>query len=100
MTYLHAFTQPHTGELAGSVTAVQMPNLSCKLVKFKAAKTNTGLVYIGRAGVTKADGTTDTTTGWYLAAGEETDAWLCLNLNEFYRICDNATDNLIYICWE
>lgn len=86
-----------TGELAGSATAVQMPNVACRLVCFKAAYDNAGRVYIGASGVTVADGTTDTTTGFQLSAGEQT-PWLpCDNLNRFYRISNNAGDDLTYL---
>lgn len=86
-----------SGELAGSVTAIQMPNVACRLVKFKAHYDNAGRVYIGGSGVTTADGTTDITTGLQLSAGEET-GWIPIsNLNLLYRICDNAGDDLTYI---
>lgn len=91
------YTAPKSGELAGSATAAQMPNVACKLVMFKAHGDNAGNVYIGAAGVTKADGTTDTTTGLQLAAGEST-PWLPVdNLNRLFRICDNAGDDLTYL---
>jgi len=86
-----------TGELAGSATAAQMPDIDCQMVKFKAVIGNAGNVYIGGSGVTVVDGTTDTTSGLELDAGEET-PWLNVpNLNIFYRICDNAGDDLTYI---
>ncbi len=86
-----------SGELAGSATAAQMPDVGCRLVMFKAAASNAGNVYIGGSGVTVPDGSTDTTTGWELAAGEES-GWLPVdNLNRFYRICDNAGDDLVYL---
>lgn len=86
-----------TGELAGSETAVQMPDISCLKVRFKAASDNAGNVYIGGDGVTAADGATDATTGFELDAGDDT-GWLeVVNLNVFYRICDNANDDLTYI---
>lgn len=85
------------GELAGSASAVQMPNVPCSTIKFKAAVDNAGNVYIGGAGVTAANGSTDITTGLQLDAGEET-GWLPVsNANLFYRICDNAGDDLTYI---
>lgn len=85
------------GELAGSAAAVQMPDVACRLVNFKAVASNAGNVYIGGAGVTKVDGSTDTTTGLELDAGQET-GWLFVdNLNRFYRICDNAGDDLTYL---
>lgn len=85
------------GELAGSATAAQMPDVGCRLARFKARSDNVGGVYVGVAGVTKPDGATDTTTGFELGAGEET-GWLpCENLSRFYRICDNAGDDLTYL---
>ena len=68
--------------------------------KFKAVNSNAGDVYIGASTVTVVDGTTDTTSGYELAAGEET-GWLPVNnLNLFYRICDNAGDDLTYLVLE
>lgn len=85
------------GELAGSAAAAACPSRGARMVKFKAAVSNAGNVYVGMAGVTKPDGTTDTTTGIELGPGEET-GWLpCTNLDEFYRICDNAGDDLTYL---
>lgn len=92
-----AYSTVATGELQGSATALQLPDIACKLVKIKARNDNTGNVYLGGAGVTKPDGTTDTTTGIELDAGEET-GWLPIdNLNRLYRICDNAGDDLTYL---
>lgn len=89
-----------TGELQGSATALQLPDISCRVVKFKARDDNTGNVYLGGSGVTKPDGATDTTTGYQLDANQETE-WIPVgNLNVFYRICDNAGDDLTYIALE
>lgn len=88
-----------TGEIAGSATAAAMPALACKWVKFKALNDNAGRVFIGvTSGVTKPNGTSDATTGLCLSANEETD-WLPTsgNMSGFYRICDNAGDDLTYI---
>lgn len=91
------YTAPATGELAGATSATQMPTVACKLVKFKAAYDNAGRVYIGGSGVTVANGSTDTTTGYQLSASEET-GWIPVdNLNRLYRICDNAGDDLTYL---
>lgn len=91
------YTAPVSGELAGATGATQMPNVACSYVRFKAQRGNAGSVYIGISGVTKADGTTDTTTGLQLNAGEDT-GWIPVdNVNRFYRICDNAADALTYL---
>lgn len=86
-----------SGELQGSATALQMPDISCSMVKFKAVLSNAGNVYIGAAGVTKPDGTTEATTGLELAPGDDSGWLLVENLNKFYRICDNAGDDLTYL---
>jgi len=86
-----------SGELAGSATAVQMPDIDCQMVMFKAVGDNAGNVYIGISGVTVVDGTTDVTTGWELDASAET-GWIPIsNMNRLYRICDNAGDDLVYM---
>jgi hypothetical protein len=86
-----------TGELAGSVTALQLPNVVCKMARLKARESNAGQVYVGIAGVTKPDGTTDTTTGFELNPRDDT-GWMPIdNLNRLYRICDNPGDDLLYI---
>lgn len=84
------------GERQGSTTAVQLPDKAGRYVRIKAAGDNTGTVALGLSGVTLPNGTTDTTTGWPLAAGEDT-GWLPLaNLNALYLICTNATDDILY----
>lgn len=91
------YTTVATGELAGSATAVQMPDVDCRLVMFKAVFSNVGNVYIGTSTATLPDGTTDITTGYELIPGEST-PWIPVdNLNRFYRICDNAGDDLTYV---
>lgn len=86
------------GELAGSATAAQGPDVQVSFVRFKAAFDNAGRVYLGASnGVTKKDGSTDVTTGYELSAGEET-PWLpAENVNLFWYICDNAGDDLTYL---
>ncbi len=86
-----------SGERAGSVTAVQMPTVEARFVCFKAAYDNVGKVYLGGAGVTVKDGTTDATTGFPLAPGEVSPMFPIGNVNEFYIICDNAGDDICYI---
>lgn len=92
-----SYTTVANGELAGSTNAAQMQDIACKLVKFKASYDNVGRVYIGASGVTVANGSTDTSTGLQLSAGDET-GWIPVdNLNRLYRICDNAGDDLTYL---
>jgi hypothetical protein len=86
-----------SGELQGSATALQMPDIPCRMVMFKAVQSNVGNVYIGGAAVTVVDGTTDTTSGFELGPGEQTPWFPCHSLNIFYRICDNAGDDLTYL---
>lgn len=91
------FKTPLVGELAGSATALVMPDVPCRMIKFKARQDNAGFVYIGVSTVTAPDGTTDITTGYELDASEDT-GWLLIdNANRFYRICDNAGDDLTYV---
>ncbi len=85
-----------SGEIQGSATAAQMPDISCRAVTFRAAEDNTGNVHIGGPGVTAPDGTTDTTSGIPLEAGDWYQFVPCSNLNIFYYICDNATDDILY----
>jgi hypothetical protein len=95
------FTSVKCGEVAGSVTATQMPNLPCDgAALIQAAESNTGNVYLGGAGVTKPDGSTDTTTGIELEPGEGIQFMPISNLNIFYYICDNAGDDILYMILE
>ena len=88
---------PASGELAGATSATQLPDVPCKLAMLKASTDNAGHVYVGGAGVTVANGSTDVTTGLQLAAGEVT-PWLPIdNLNRLWRICDNVGDDLTYL---
>lgn len=91
---------PKHGELVGIASATACPSVSAKFVKFKARATNTGYVCIGTSSnVTLGAGTTNATTGFELAAGEDT-PWLPVaggNLNSFYRICSSTSDHLTYI---
>ncbi len=94
---MEVYNRVVSGELAGSLVATQMPNVPCRVVVFAARKANTGNVYIGGAGVTKPDGTTDTTTGLELAPGAISPQLNISNLNLLYYICDGATDALTYL---
>ena len=86
-----------SGELAGSVTTTQCPDITCNAVQFMALTDNVGNVYIGGPGVTVPNGVTDTTSGVPLAAGNPLQFIPCRNLKMFYYICDNAGDDLVYL---
>lgn len=86
-----------SGELQGSATALALPDIDCSMVMFKALIDNAGDVYIGGSGVTVADGTTDTTSGYELSPGDAT-PWIPIhNLSVLYRICDNTGDDMTYL---
>lgn len=86
------------GELVGTATALQMPSVPCKMVCFKASYDNTGRVCIGSStSVTMTAGSTSTTAGFQLAAGEMTPWFPCSNVNVFWRICTSTADDLTYI---
>ena len=90
-------TLAFTGERAGSLTAVQLPTKAGRYFRVKAAGDNAGVVCLGLStSVTLPNGSTDATTGWPLAAGEET-GWLPLtNLDVLWMICTNAADDIVY----
>lgn len=88
-----------TGEVGGNTSATQFPSLAgVRMVKVKARTANTGDVYIGLSGVTAPDGSDDQTTGYELSPGDES-PWIPLdgNLDDLYRICDNAGDDVTFI---
>jgi len=86
-----------SGALAGSVSALQLPDIPCRAVFFTALASNVGKAYLGGPGVTiPSDSTTDTTSGIELQAGDMTPFIPISNLNKLYRICDNAGDDLTY----
>ena len=86
-----------SGERAGSASAVQLPDVPCQMVWIKAVNSNAGNVYIGFSGVTVVDGTTDTTSGFELDAGEVIGPLPIHNLNQLYLIGDNAGDDVTYL---
>jgi len=96
--------QVRTGEISGSTSAKQLTQtdgsgISCRAVKIKAVGNNVGSVYVGySSSVTTANGTSDQTTGWPLAPGEE-QIFTVDNLNRLYIRCDNAGDDIVYICF-
>lgn len=94
---MKVYNQVITGEVAGSVTAKQLPDINCQMVQFVAAITNSGTVYLGSEGVTIPNGVDDVTSGIPLAAGYATPLYPIQNLSLFWIICTNATDDLTYI---
>jgi hypothetical protein len=86
-----------SGELGGSVTATQFPDIGCRAVTIKARANNSGNVYVGGPGVTVPDGTTDTTSGVELQPGDWLQFHPISNLDILYYICDNAGDDLGYL---
>ena len=95
-----AYGKPVSGELQGSASALQLPDVPCRYVSFVALNDNAGDVYLGTSSsVTVADGTTDTTTGYELKPGAQTAQWPISNLNLLFRICDNSGDDLAYIAF-
>lgn len=86
-----------SGERQGSATAVQLPTVGGSMILITALGSNAGNVYLGAAGVTVPNGTTDVTSGLELTPGTMS-PWLPLdNLNRLYMICDNAGDDITYL---
>jgi len=86
-----------SGERQGSATAVQLPDVAGKFVYISALADNAGNVYLGASTVTVPDGTTDTTSGLVLEAGDTIGPLPLSNLNKLYMICDNAGDDITYL---
>ena len=55
------YTKIVSGELIGVTSATQLPDIACTRVTLKAEAANPTFVYLGGAGVTKKDGSTDAT---------------------------------------
>ena len=91
------YSKIQAGERQGSASAVQLPNIPCRAVAISAISDNAGSVFLGGSGVTIPDGTTDTTSGLELEAGDMTQFIPVDNLNIFYIICDNAGDDITYL---
>lgn len=87
-----------SGELQGSTTALQLPDIDARYVIFKAPIGNAGNVYLGSStSMTVADGTTDTTTGFLMEPGDVSPVMTLENLSLLWRRCDNAGDDLTYL---
>lgn len=92
------FTTVKSGEISGSASAKQLPDIPCKMVKFIGQSDNTGGVYLGgSSSVTVPDGTQDATSGLHIDTSVDS-GWIPVdNLNRFWIICDNAGDDLTYL---
>jgi len=86
-----------SGERQGSATAVQLPTVAGSLVYITALASNAGNVYLGAAGVTVPNGTTDVTSGLELTPGAMIGPLPVDNLNRFFIICSNAGDDITYL---
>jgi hypothetical protein len=93
------YNRVSSGEIQGSATAAQCPDISCRAVTFKARANNSGNVYIGGPGVTVPDGTSDATSGVEMQPGDWLQFGPVSNVNIFYYICDNAGDDLGYLAF-
>jgi hypothetical protein len=86
-----------SGERQGSATAVQLPDVGGSLIYITALASNAGNVYLGAAGVTVPNGTTDTTSGLELTPGAMVGPLPIDNLNRLYMICNNSGDDITYL---
>ena len=95
-----AYGNIFNGERAGSTSAVQLPDRTCRLVMFVAPNSNTGDVYLGGSGVTVAADTTTITAGYELQPGGQT-PWIPIrNMNLIFMICDGTGDALLWMALE
>lgn len=91
------YTIPKQGEIAGSTTAVQLPDRKCKGVIFSVRAGAVAKFYIGGEGVTVPDNATDQTSGLEIAAGQSTPLLPCTNLNLWWVIASANSDSLSYL---
>ena len=91
------FATTVSGERQGSGSAIQLPNVESNLIWISAIASNVGDVYLGAAGVTVVNGTTDITSGYELNPGDKIGPIPIENLNKLYIICDNAGDDISYL---
>lgn len=92
-----------TGEVIGSASRKQLPNVPAALIKIKAYASNNGKVYIGGSDVgvknnsDDADNNETVKGGFELSASEETGWMLMSNLNCLYQICPTNGDGFCYM---
>lgn len=89
-----------TGVVKTAATASQLADVPCRKVKFKTLSGNSNVVYIGNSGVTVPSGTPDATTGFPMAASQESDWIPVSNLNQIYVIGGTPNDWLYYMAVE
>lgn len=88
------------GEVDIDATAEALPSVAGKIVYLKALSSNSGSIFIGNSdSVTASDGSTDTTTGYELDAGQELGPFPLVdgNLNTIYAIGGAANQVLTYM---
>ena len=85
-----------TGEVSGSITPKQLPEIKCEAVKIKAVGNNPTNVYVGQAGVHTVKAADREDVGWELDAGEETPWYFIHNLNQLYIVSDATGDDIVY----
>lgn len=92
------YSSPSNGYVAVGTSDVQMPSLACSYLQVKALKSNTGTVYVGTSsGVASTiTGSTNTTTGLELAAGDTTGWMPVSNANLFFLIASAASQGVTY----
>lgn len=97
-------TKPYTsvvsGELAVGTAAggTAAGSVACHLVRFRARYSNTGTIYMGGGTtITTPDGTTDTTSGWSMVAGDDTGWMPSDNVNRYYFLSSGTGNALTYV---
>lgn len=88
-----------TGVIAGSTTATVLPNVYFGYQAWLAGvANNAGNVYLGNStDVIIAGSTTDAVSGFQVTPGRMIILQGPGNLSSYYRICDNAGDDLSYM---
>ena len=91
-------TTIYHGWLHGSTDSLQMPDIKFNYGYIKGMTDNTGNCFVGSSSDVAIAGTTDTntTTGFVIDSNEVLPVDGPMNLKDFWYICDNATDDLIY----
>jgi len=84
----YAFMKCGAGQIAGSTSAKQGPNIPCEAVRLAPHPDNSGNAYAGGSNISTIEGYPITSdTGWIPIT----------NLNLLYFIMDNDTDHVQYM---